>query len=598
MSLLCACGKSDVVVNELVTDIKIQSAKTTSSAEPAGTETPTEGASQNSRSDDTAHNSHAETAAQTTHMAAATAVSHTIGFENNKPDPFKKYDPPIIMPVAYNGTATQYFPEGDDYDDNAWTRYLAEEAGIIINVLWVSVRGDDEYRNMLNASLASGEIPAIFEGDYAMFKSCADSGHAADLTDIWGDWASARMKEAAAGYDRHFNAATAGGRLMAIPKLANCEQSGHLLWIRSDWLESVGMSGPETFEDVIEIARAFAERDPDGNGADDTYGIGLRMDIFNADFHNINGIMSAYGAPARSGEQYFRHEGSGVIMNAVIMPEANDALKLANQLYHDGIIDPCFFDKGVLGIEEDINNHKVGMGYGAEWNGWYPYAGIYRNDGVVFKPYAPPAARGKTLRIGAPFIIPWYNIVNGAYAHPEAVIVAGNFVNELLNRDAPDDVRAVYGDMELWRLAPWRFTAPAEFDMQRYFDIAYENDNDADLVPNEYKHAFRQVMSFIDEANPSAQGIWTQRGPDGAISIITNKLIPAGVYYISPISGERPNNYTALMTSLNRMTEQAYVNIITGPPGDVDSLFEDFADSWLKAGGEQILGDLNVMYPK
>ena len=612
MLSLVACGDSDIAKNNLVTDVKIQSdkANTKTAADASGAEADT-------RADTAAHKSRAEAAAQTlrseadaqatpysnktaqtTHIAAATAASHTTGFENNGPDPFKKYDPPIIMPVAYNGTATQYFPEGDDYDNNAWSRYLAEEAGIILKVLWISVRGDDEYRNMLNASLASGEIPAVFEGDYAMFRSCADAGLAADLTEIWGDWASAEMKREAAGYDRHFEASTVGGRLMAIPKLANSEQSGHLLWIRTDWLESVGLSAPETFEDVVEIARAFTDNDPDGNGADDTYGIGLRMDIFNTDFHNINGIMSAFGAPTRSGEQYFRHEGSGVIMNAGIMPEAKEALKLVNQLYHERVIDPGFTNKGVMNIEEDINNHKVGMGYGAEWNGWYPYAGIYRNDGVIYKPYAPPPAHGKKLRIGTPFQLPWYNIVDGAYDHPEAIIVAGNFTYRLLNRDTPDNIRAVYGDMELWRLMPWRFAAPAEFDMQRYFELAYKNNNDEELVPNEYKPVFRQIMSFIDDGNPSAQGIWSQRGPGGAISIITNGLIPAGTYYISPILGERPNSYVALMTSLNRKMEQAYIEIITGPPGDADSVFDEFADSWMKAGGEQILGELNAMYPK
>ncbi|MFP3786923.1 hypothetical protein SB769_37600, partial [Burkholderia sp. SIMBA_024] len=42
--------------------------------------------------------------------------------------------------------------------------------------------------------------------------------------------------------------------------------------IRTDWLENLGLEMPKDTNDLLEVARAFTEKDPDGNGADDTYG--------------------------------------------------------------------------------------------------------------------------------------------------------------------------------------------------------------------------------------------------------------------------------------------------------------------------------------
>ena len=47
----------------------------------------------------------------------------------------------------------------------------------------------------------------------------------------------------------------------------------HVLYIRRDWREKLGLPVPRTWEDLAQLARAFTERDPDGNGRRDTYGL-------------------------------------------------------------------------------------------------------------------------------------------------------------------------------------------------------------------------------------------------------------------------------------------------------------------------------------
>ncbi|WP_409341691.1 hypothetical protein [Paenibacillus sp. MBLB4367] len=43
-------------------------------------------------------------------------------------------------------------------------------------------------------------------------------------------------------------------------------------YVRKDWLDKLGLKVPETYDDMINVMKAFTEKDPDGNGKNDTFG--------------------------------------------------------------------------------------------------------------------------------------------------------------------------------------------------------------------------------------------------------------------------------------------------------------------------------------
>ncbi|WP_408997588.1 ABC transporter substrate-binding protein [Streptomyces europaeiscabiei] len=45
------------------------------------------------------------------------------------------------------------------------------------------------------------------------------------------------------------------------------------LMIRKDWLKKLGLQAPTTWAEMLGVAKAFADRDPDGDGRKDTYGM-------------------------------------------------------------------------------------------------------------------------------------------------------------------------------------------------------------------------------------------------------------------------------------------------------------------------------------
>jgi putative aldouronate transport system substrate-binding protein len=64
------------------------------------------------------------------------------------------------------------------------------------------------------------------------------------------------------------------GKSYALPIERELVQAGVLY--RQDWLEKLGLAEPKNMDDVWHIIRAFAERDPDGNGKNDTSGLSMK----------------------------------------------------------------------------------------------------------------------------------------------------------------------------------------------------------------------------------------------------------------------------------------------------------------------------------
>ena len=97
-------------------------------------------------------------------------------------------------------------------------------------------------------------------------------------------------------------------------------------------------------DELIEVARAFRNDDPDGNGVDDTWGIGFQKDIVTDDGASpgsYEGFFAAYGAYAKA---WVKGE-DGQISYSGINPGMKDALTQLNALYEEGLIDPDLASK-------------------------------------------------------------------------------------------------------------------------------------------------------------------------------------------------------------------------------------------------------------
>jgi putative aldouronate transport system substrate-binding protein len=86
--------------------------------------------------------------------------------------------------------------------------------------------------------------------------------------------------------------ASIGGKLYGVPFQKPLARNGVV--IRKDWLDKLGLQVPKTTDELMEIAKAFTEKDPDGNGKKDTTGFMDRSDLIYGAFKTLG---SYFGTP-------------------------------------------------------------------------------------------------------------------------------------------------------------------------------------------------------------------------------------------------------------------------------------------------------------
>ena len=62
-----------------------------------------------------------------------------------------------------------------------------------------------------------------------------------------------------------------GGEYAIVDQRSETAVLNRMMYIRQDWLDNLGLEIPTTFDELLEVIRAFTEDDPDGNGENDTY---------------------------------------------------------------------------------------------------------------------------------------------------------------------------------------------------------------------------------------------------------------------------------------------------------------------------------------
>lgn len=515
-------------------------------------------------------------------------------------DAFSAYEPSISFTYAYRTQPIIDFPEGDSLDNNVWTREM-EKYGINMEVIWSADDATGDYDTKLNMSIASGDIPdIIFCTSYNTMYSLYQAGLIADITDVFDRYSSDYVKNVYKENEALFQSSFIDGKMVAIPALGTpVEATSTFLWIRKDWMEKLELDEPKTLEDVIEIARAFTYGDPDGNGVNDTYGLGLQKDFFNNSFGDIMGIAAAYGVPTLSrtdNDMWFR-DADGNMTNGSIQPGMKDALSTLQKMYADGLIDPEFGVKDAATLAEDITMGKVGVVFAYTGGAFYPFTPLYNTDhNAQFIPYAVPAAEGHEVLLANSWPIQGYYMVSGKYEHPELLVKLLNINKSINNENITKETSAKYTDNGLWMLAPVATSAPTLFPQTKEILAAIlNNDGGVNITTNECRERYNLVMDFINTGNNDnyQYGWWGQYGPAGTAAIVMNDYVPNKKILLTSVIGIQPDSMIENLPNLLDMREQVFTEIIKG--GSID-MFDTFVTNWTNAGGADILADLNDIY--
>lgn len=239
--------------------------------------------------------------------------------------------------------------------DGEMQKAVEKLAGKKLRITWVP---NAEYGDKTNVTLASDKIPDVMviqDQKSPSFVKAAQAGAFWDLTDKLDKYPNLKPRNE----QTRLNSST-NGRNFGVYRVRPLLRSAVLL--RKDWLDKLGLDLPRTTDDLYAIAKAFTEKDPDGDGKKDTYGLIIPKwptPVFNS-ANPYNAVDVWFGAPNGYGMR------NGKLVPEFDTPEFLEANRYLKKMIDEGLVNPDFatldsgkwndpFVQGKGGIIIDVN---------------------------------------------------------------------------------------------------------------------------------------------------------------------------------------------------------------------------------------------------
>lgn len=214
----------------------------------------------------------------------------------------------------------------------------------------------DTYKDKLNVLIASEEMPDLFFHEGVDMKDIFSSWIKQDLLLPISDYSSSypniashlskfeRLKKAEFG--KHYG-------LPVINYDTDIEVSNeHAMFIRKDWLANLKLPMPTTIEEFYEVAKAFAEDDPDQNGKPDTYAM-------SGSGPGLGGFYFLVNAFNASADRFRIIDGKWT--PEIVTEDGKAALRFLQQMYREKLIDPEFMVNNRDQAYQKFVSGKVGI---------------------------------------------------------------------------------------------------------------------------------------------------------------------------------------------------------------------------------------------
>ncbi|MEK8132296.1 extracellular solute-binding protein [Paenibacillus filicis] len=236
-------------------------------------------------------------------------------------------------------------PEEGNWDKNRWTEWVNKNGPA--DVKYVTVPRWESLQKF-NALFATNSAPdLILEYDTGYRNQWYAQKLLMPLDDVIEKY-STNYKDLMKQFPQLKKLGTKDdGKLYEIGKV-NPLVAAHRIYIREDWLQKLNLQMPKTTDEFLQVAKAFATQDPDGNGKADTFGLNLSG-------NGVAIIQHMFGF----GEVQWRFEGDKFIHE---WDRLKAAVAFQKQLFDAGVVDKDFLpDKNGEKAKQDFLSGKLGM---------------------------------------------------------------------------------------------------------------------------------------------------------------------------------------------------------------------------------------------
>lgn len=508
--------------------------------------------------------------------------------------PFGRYPDTITYTLGkMTGVNNSNMPLGDNYENNAYTRYIKKKLNVQNKDKFEGA--DQDYRNMVSMAISENDIPDIMViDDYEQLKMLVERDMLEDLSEVYKKCASDRIKDIYMGYGNEiFDNVSFNGKLMAIPE-TNIENGPNMLWLRKDWMDKLGLGEPKTIGDAEYIISQFIEKDPGNNGKGKTVGLVCSSEITsNNGFSYMTQTDVEFANYNSYPKQWIKDENGNAVYGSV-MPESKQALKHMNDLYNRGILDNKFLLRGQNNIEELIINGECGSFFGLWWAPNNPLINAMKvNRNAEWKPYIISTDKDGYTSFISQNPTSKYVVVRKGYEHPEIAVKINNVLFDYLKPtdESLDEIRDYYEkDVD-----PTARPLVINIDYENALEKSYNDLNAVfagektskglQLLENTYYKQCERYKKDTKNASLEDWAAYTSRIT--ASSVLHN----ASLKKVKSVFHGQTETMNKHWWRLQKLETEAYLKIITGE--EPLSYFDEFVDEWYKQGGKEITNEVN-----
>ena len=427
--------------------------------------------------------------------------------------------------------------------DNPILNEVKERTGYIIEADMV---GSADYQTKLSAMIASESLPDIIGFGLSDGEEFAENGMIIELTDLIKEYGPVILEDKGEGLNEGLNSKD---ETWGVPYGAIYPSN---LSIRTDWLDNLGMDMPTDIDSLYDVLYAFTFDDPDGDGEQNTTGLGATM----AWTKNFESIFGAFGIPYARSIQL----SDGTVTTYMKHENYLDAINYFRKLYDDGLMEKEFATIPVLPCAENLWNGVYGafdFQAAGTTNNWL---GRYTEDPIPTFDFTVISGPGGSGGVVEPRRSSYWGITSTCESPADAMKLAnylttaegdellylgieGTHYNWIDEDEGTYELISPYDDSATHR-------GEGAFIYWRYF------------VPNNNNAEYRTM-------NPQ-----TRKGMDIGFA---NLLDDAYIY--SPLDTEKEYGAT-----LFEITKEAFATLIV-TDGDVEAEYQAFVERWMDEGG-------------
>ncbi|MFK7691420.1 extracellular solute-binding protein [Paenibacillus sp. HJGM_3] len=460
-------------------------------------------------------------------------------------------------------------PEGEGkITDNRWTKWINENAPVQVEFIPVPRTNSAQKWNVL---FASGEAPdLIFEYSNAYMKDLAAKEQIIPLDDAIEKY-STTYKKMLKENPIIKTLTTYNGKTFFLGRMFADMATNHYLMIRKDWLDKLKLSAPKTTEEFFQVAKAFTEQDPDGNGTKDTRGT------------TFGDIDMFFGFEPSSPAWMYHLQNDQYVRS---WDRLRASTELKKRLYDAGTVDKDIFaDKTGEMARQDWVNGKLGMYVGDNLEavkGYSTYETFMKNNpnaDVAIIPL-PKTEFGQFAPAGAtPF--QFTAGINATSKNVEAVM---KYIDWLMSDETMTTLK--YGFEGVHYKMDAATGCPKPIDTEKNKKELTWN---ADFLMMSQVYKFSKcdqfVITSLDQSKPLDKK-YAELISQGRAAYITPDR---PLYYDLTLPVTLPDDLVVINNTVSTTITNLITKAITGGRGSsVDQAMNEAKDAWEKAGGKKI----------